>query len=189
MGTSRWLLPAVLVITGASVGTGMVVREVYQRPAEPRGSVVGSSPVQSSVEEPGDSVVRLSVDAAAHPARDAVRAVLQRNFDAINEHDFDKWRGTVTRQRAQQTAERGWHADYSSTRDGSIVVQRIDSDAANNRVRVMMNFVSTQDPAKAPPDMQVGCIRWRVVYVLTWEAGDLKLDIGPENRDPQRTPC
>jgi hypothetical protein len=189
MGTvsSRWLVPAVLVIAGAAVGTGMVVRELYLRPAVAKGDPVVQSSLAESV--PGDGQVRLSVDAFAHPDGSAVQSVLQRNFDAINAHSFDAWRGTVTRARAQQTAERGWEDNYATTRDGSIVVQRIDSDAAGGRLRVLMNFVSTQDPAKAPKELPVDCIRWRVVYVLTWESGELRLDVGPENRSPQVSAC
>jgi hypothetical protein len=33
------------------------------------------------------------------------------------------------------------------------------------------------------------CVRWRVVYVMAWEDGELKLDEAPENRMPQMEKC
>ncbi|TWP44726.1 hypothetical protein FKR81_40830 [Lentzea tibetensis] len=190
MGTSRWLLPAVLVITGASVGTGMVVRELYQRPAEAKGDpVVQSSSSASPADLPGDAEVRLSVDAFAHPDRERVQNVLQRNFDAINERDFAKWRGSVTRERSRDTSEEHWRTEYSTTQDGSIVVQRIESDARSGRLRVLMTLVSTQDPSKAPAEFPERCIRWRVVYPLKWEDDELRIDKGVESGNPQRSAC
>ncbi|GLZ33880.1 hypothetical protein Lesp02_60680 [Lentzea sp. NBRC 105346] len=189
MGTSRWLVPAVVVITGAALGTGLVVRELYQRPPEAKGSpIVQTTPSVSPADLPGDGEVRLSVDAFAHPDSQRVQAVLQHYFDAINEHDYDKWRSTVTKER-RKTSRDQFLSGYSTTRDGSIVVQRIESDASADRVRVLMNLVSTQDPSKGPPDMQEGCIRWRVVYPLVWEDQELRLDLGAEVGLPQRERC
>ena len=190
MGTSRWLVPAVVVITGAALGTGLVVRELYQRPPEAKGSpVVQSSPSQPAANLPGDDEVRLSVDAFAHPDSQRVQALLQHYFDAINEHDYDKWRAAVTKERRNGTTRDAFVKGYATTRDGSIVVQRIESEPAADRLRVLMNLVSTQDLPNAPSDFQEGCIRWRVVYPLLWEDGELRLDQGLETGQPQRERC
>lgn len=190
MGTSRWLLPAVLVVAGASVGTGLVAREMYQRPAEAKGEpIVQASQSQSQTALPGDSLVRLSVDAFAHPDRERVQDLFQRHFDSINQRDFDKWSGTVSRRRVLETAENVWQREYSTTQDGSIAVQRIESDPGSNRLRVLASLISTQDVSKAPPQLPEPCIRWRVVSILVWEEDELRMDVGPENFAPQREPC
>ncbi len=80
-------------------------------------------------------------------------------------------------------------AAYESTRDGGMVVQRIESDVVGRRLRVLISFVSTQDVAKAPVALPERCIRWRVVYVMVWEGGELKVDEAPENRTPQMEKC
>lgn len=186
---SRWLVPVVVVITGAAVAAGLVGRAVYSRPEEAKGAptVVPSSSVAGPF--PGSAEVRLSPDAFTHPDRTDVQRVLQAYFDSINSRDFAGWRGVVTARRVSVTPEAGWLSAYESTRDGGMVVQRIESDVVGRRVRVMISFVSTQDVAKAPPALPEGCIRWRVVYVLVREGGEFKVDDAPENRVPQMDRC
>jgi hypothetical protein len=185
---SRWLVPAVVVITGAAVAAGMVGRTVYSRPAEAKGSpAVPSSSVAGPL--PGSTEVRLSPDAFTHPDRTAVQTVLQKYFDAINNRDFAAWRTVVSAQRASTAAEPTWTSDYETTRDGGMVVQRVESDVVGRRLRVLLSFVSTQDVAKAPVALPERCIRWRVVYVMVWEGGELKVDQAPESRTPQMEKC
>lgn len=185
---SRWLVPAVVVITGAAVAAGMVGRTIYSRPAEAKGSpVVPSSSVAGPL--PGSAEVRLSPDAFTHPDRTAVQTVLQKYFDSINERDFAGWRSVVSAQRVATTREAAWLADYETTRDGGMVVQRVESDVVGRRLRVLLSFVSTQDVAKAPPLVPERCVRWRVVYVMVWEDGELKVDLAPESRTPQMEKC
>ncbi|WP_434448618.1 hypothetical protein [Lentzea sp. E54] len=185
---SRWLVPAVVVITGAAVAAGMVGRTVYSRPAEAKGSpAVPSSSVAGPL--PGSPEVRLSPDSFTHPDRTSVQRVLQTYFDSINARDFTAWRSVVSARRVSVTTEAGWLAAYESTRDGGMVVQRVESDVVARRLRVLISFVSTQDVAKAPPALPEPCIRWRVVYVLVWERGELKVDEAPENRSPQMEKC
>ncbi|WP_063798797.1 hypothetical protein [Nocardia sp. NRRL S-836] len=183
---SRWLVPAVVVITGAAVAAGMVGRAVYLRPAEASGEPAVAS---SAGQQPGSGEVRLSADSFTHPDRQQVQAVLQRYFDAINARNFDAWAGAVTERRASQAVEETWRAAYETTRDSGMVVQRIESDVAGRRVRVLISFVSTQDVAKAPVALPEGCIRWRVVYVVVREGGDWRVDEAPENRMPQMERC
>ncbi|WP_143022808.1 hypothetical protein [Lentzea jiangxiensis] len=185
---SRWLVPAVVVITGAAVAAGMVGRAVYSRPAEAQGApAVPSSSVAGPV--PGTSEVRLSPDSFTHPDRTSVQQVLQSYFDSINTLDFAAWRSVVSARRGTSTVESAWVAAYETTRDGSVVVQRVESDVVGRRLRVLISFVSTQDVSKAPPALPEPCIRWRVVYVLVWEGGELKVDEAPENRNPQMEKC
>jgi hypothetical protein len=108
----------------------------------------------------GPSTVELSADAAAHPAGAAVRAQLQRHFDAINAKDYVQWRGTVVPERVQTLPEPRWQAAYGSTRDGAIRVYRID-DAPGGTLLVRLRFVSTQSVEDAPPELQEPRICWR----------------------------
>ncbi|MFS8100208.1 hypothetical protein LFM09_24055 [Lentzea alba] len=186
---SRWLVPAVVVITGAAVAAGMVGRTVYSRPAGALGEPVVPSSSVSGVPLPGLASVRLSTDSFSHPDRTAVQAVLQKYFDSINARDFALWRSSVSARRASEQSESSWMAAYETTRDGGMVVQRVESDVVGRRLRVLISFVSTQDVSKAPLVLPEPCIRWRVVYVMVWEGGELKVDVGPENRNPQMEKC
>ncbi|MEU7480374.1 hypothetical protein AB0A63_30660 [Lentzea sp. NPDC042327] len=183
---SRWLVPAVVVITGAAVAAGMVGRAVYLRPAEASGEPAVAS---SAGQLPGSPEVRLSADSFTHPDRQQVQSVLQRYFDAINARDFRAWSAAVSSRRASQAVEETWRAAYETTRDGGVVVQRIESDVVGRRVRALISFVSTQDVAKAPVALPEGCIRWRVVYVVVREGGEWRVDEAPENRTPQMERC
>ncbi|MEU0883188.1 hypothetical protein ABZ345_31650 [Lentzea sp. NPDC005914] len=182
-------MPAVVVITGAAVAAGMVGRTVYSRPAEAQGEPVVPSSSVSGEPLPGVAQVRLSPDSFFHPDRTAVQAVLQKFFDAINARDFAAWRSVVSSRRVSQAVESTWTAAYETTRDGGVVVQRIESDVVARRLRVLISFVSIQDVAKAPVALPERCIRWRVVYVMVWEGGELKVDEAPENRTPQMEKC
>ncbi|MFC3894407.1 hypothetical protein ACFOWZ_23245 [Lentzea rhizosphaerae] len=115
--------------------------------------------------------------------------MLQKYFDSINDRDFSAWRGVVSARRGSATGEAAWVSAYETTRDGGVVVQRIESDVVARRLRVLISFVSTQEVSKAPVALPETCIRWRVVYVMVWEDGELKVDEAPENRNPQMSKC
>ncbi|MBM7864025.1 hypothetical protein [Lentzea nigeriaca] len=182
-------MPVVVVITGAAVAAGMVGRTVYSRPAEAKGEPAVPSSSVSGAAVPGTTEVRLSPDSFFHPDRTAVQAVLQKYFDSINRRDFGLWRSVVSARRLSQTVQKNWLADYETTLDRGMVVQRVESDVVLRRLRVLISFVSTQDVAKAPVALPEGCIRWRVVYVMVWEGAELKVDEAPENRTPQMEKC
>ncbi|RKT53236.1 hypothetical protein [Saccharothrix australiensis] len=185
----RLLLPAVLVAAVLTAVVGVPVRELYQRPvraaAEP---VVAPSSSVPRDAQPGSPAVRLSVDAAQHPDGARVRDVLQDHFDAINAHDYARWTRTVTAERTRRTPRARWEAEYESSRDGTIQVLRVET-ASRTRLRVLMTFVSTQDVAKAPPDLRSDCITWRVVYPMQVEAGGLRVDSGTEGAGSQAAAC
>jgi hypothetical protein len=182
------------VVAAGSVAGGLLVRDVYQRPTTPAVGETSSSvsgPAPTSVPrsaQPGDQTVRLSVDAQLHPDGDRVRGLLQRYFDAINTRDYQAWSGAVTSEFARRLREPQWAANYQTTSDGTVVVQRIDA-SSTERLRVMAGFVSVQDVTKAPAELPVDCIRWRVVYPMREEDGTLRVDIGPESYTPQFEAC
>ncbi|WP_367131091.1 hypothetical protein [Saccharothrix sp. HUAS TT1] len=191
--SARLLLPVVLVVAAATAGVGVLAREVYQRPALAQGDQIAgpdsgpSSSVPRSA-QPGGGTVQLSIDASQHPDNQRVRDVFQQFFDAINSHDYEAWARTVTAHRVGQTPRSRWLSDYESSRDGSIVVHRIES-VTPTRLRVLMTFTSTQDVAKAPAELQADCIHWRVVYPLQEERGALRVDLGTEGSTSQFTAC
>ncbi|MCP2165229.1 hypothetical protein LX83_002078 [Goodfellowiella coeruleoviolacea] len=182
------MIPLVVLVAAASAGAGLLTREIYQRPLVDTPPLAEVSSTTPRAALPGDRTVKLTADAAEHPEHEAVRGLLQSHFDAINDRRYDAWAATVTALRAQGMPRSQWESDYASTQDGSIVVQRIES-ASTTSLRVLLNFVSTQDTAKAPDDLRSDCIRWRVVYLLVWDGNKLKLSNGPENRSPQYESC
>lgn len=188
-----WVLPTALVVAAASVAGGLLARDLYLRPATIEAGEVTTSEsgAPSSVprsEQPGDRTVRLSVDAELHPDGEHVRALLQRYFDAINGRDYQAWTENVTSDFARRLRAPQWMANYQTTTDGSVVVQRIDT-SSTERLRVLAGFVSVQDVAKAPAGLPVDCIRWRVVLPLSEEDGTLRVDNGPEGYTPQFEAC
>ncbi len=128
--------------------------------------------------EPGPATVVLIEDAALHPDADRIRNVLQKYFDAINAGDYQLWRGAVIPQWARDLGESAWHAQYRSTLDGSIVVHRLEPRAGGGLL-ALTSFTSLQNPADAPPELPVRCLRWWVSYPLIG-AGD-QLRLGPSS--------
>ena len=182
------------MVAAGSVAGGLLVRDVYQRPAtvssDGASSSVSSQPPTSVPRsaQPGDRTVRLSADANLHPDGERVRGLLQRYFDAINARDYEAWSGAVTSEFSLRLREPQWAANYQTTSDGTVLVQRIDA-SSTERLRVMVGFVSVQDVTKAPAELPVECIRWHVVYPMREEDGTLRVDIGPENYTPQFEAC
>ncbi|MBB4967783.1 hypothetical protein [Saccharothrix violaceirubra] len=185
----RVLAPVVLAVAALTAAVGVFAREVYQRP-DPTGAgelVTGSAAVPRA-DEPGTTTVQLTVDAASHPDGPRVRDLLQQYFDALNAHDFAAWTGMVTPERLERADRDRWLADYDTTRNGSVVVRRLET-TTTDRLRVMITFTSTQDVAKAPPALPVDCIRWRVVYPLRDTGAGLRVDAGTEGLTSQYSPC
>lgn len=185
-----WLLPVLLITVIATALGALVARSLYadQPPQTP--SAIEPSP--SSVprdEQPGSSEVKGTTDAVAHPLYGTVRGLLQQYFTAINAKDYPAWSGTVTADRRKTQPEKVWQNDYKTTRDGSIVVYRIETAGGGDTARVLLHFTSTQDPADAPPEQRVDCIDWNVVWSFAVEKGEWKLASGSTSAFPQTAPC
>ncbi|MGH4018413.1 MAG: hypothetical protein ACRDT0_04050 [Pseudonocardiaceae bacterium] len=180
---SRWWVAAAVVIgvLGAAAGVGAVFRQ-------PAPGVPASTTTPPPLgEQPGPRTVRFSPDAAVHPDRDSVRALLQGHFDAINLGDYRRWTTTVVAERAEQTSEDVWREQYRSTTDGSIVVHRMEPRPGGG-LTVLLSFTSVQDPVDAPGDAPLRCLRWRVSYPVVTESDQLR--IGPGDPDTSlREPC
>jgi hypothetical protein len=108
----------------------------------------------------GDTTVLMSADALTHPAHELVRDQLQRHFDAINDKDYAAWAATVVPERSGPLGPEAWLAEYDSSLDGTIRIDRID-DLQGARVLVRIRFVSTQDLSDAPEGLPERRICWR----------------------------
>jgi hypothetical protein len=185
------VLPLVIVTAAVALSVGLVARTVYHRtPATPQVVVTQPAPSSSAAPSalPGSPTIGLTVDAAANPMAEQVRQLLQAYFDSINNHDFDSWAQTVTSARRQSFTPNQWQKAFRSSKDGTILVYRIES-AGDGELRVLLSFVSTQSLDAAPADFQFTCIRWQVVYPLSIEDGNWRLDVGPTNKSPEREQC
>ena len=167
----------VLVLLAGAVGAGVLMRDL--RPAAEAGGVgtIGGSTgekVPPRPPEPGPATVVLTEDVSLHPDADRIRRVLQKYFDAINAGDYPLWRTAVIPQWPRDLGEGAWHGLYRSTLDGSIVVHRLEPRAGGGLV-ALTSFTSLQNPADAPPELPVRCLRWRVSYPLIGEGDQIRL--------------
>jgi len=190
----RWLIPVVVVVLSVTVGGGLLARELYKRqdPAAPTGNepiVVSSSTTPlAPAEEPGSDTVRVTPDVVIHPQGDAVRKVIQSYFTAINTRDYRLWTVTVSAKRASQKPQKVWEKDLQSTKDGSILIYRIERGGGDS-LRVLMAFTSVQDIADAPKDFPEKCIHWRLVLPLIEQGSSLRIDTVDTPSDPEREKC
>ncbi|MEJ2862201.1 hypothetical protein [Actinomycetospora flava] len=183
------VLPVVLVlalvmvmVAGALLGA--------RAAAVGRAAVGDTGPVLVGAELPEDGsagppAVVLSPAAAVHPESGAVRDVLQRWTDARNAGDLAAYRGTlVPEARIDPTA----FADAARTQKvGSVVVRRIDPVAGGELV-VPLGYVTTQDPAVAPPDVRVPRLCWQISAVVETSGGQPRL-LDPRPGSQLRSPC
>lgn len=182
-----WIAPVLGAVVVATAVSALVAHNLYRSSAAPPPVVVstGSATVPSS-EEPGPTQVSVTPDAAQDTLHANVRQVLQTYFDAINDKRYDEWRSVVTSAMARQNPEKAFTQGYESTRDGSIVVYRVDT-APDGGLRVLLSFHSVQDVADAPTNFPHGCIAWRVVWPLTQDSdGTWRVDAGTTE---QYGPC
>jgi hypothetical protein len=147
-----WTAPAVAMLFGVLLVVGGAAALTTRGAA---GSAV-SVPADGA----GSGVVQLSPDAAVHPAAEAVRAQLQRHYDAINTGDYALWQETVVPARVEALPEDEWQDAYATTRDGSIRMDRIDR-GPGDVLLVRVRFISTQAVEDAPPDLRATRICWR----------------------------
>lgn len=169
---ARFLLVMVVVLGGAA-GVGILLQDQQRLARDGSGpSVVTTVPPRSP--EPGSATVLLVEDVVRHPSAERIRKVMQQYFDAINAGDYKLWSGAVIPQLARDTGEADWRAQYRSTLDGSMVVHRLEPRAGGGLV-ALTSFTSLQNPADAPPELPVRCLRWWVSYPLIGEGEALRL--------------
>lgn len=183
----RWVLPVVLVVVIVTAAAGLVARAVYTRPADEAAAAVPPNQTPPA-EEPGDATVTATTDAGAHPLYETMRGLLQTYFDSINGRHYDQWRTVVSARRARLQPDKDWRVAYQSTKDGSIVMYRIETGPPDT-ARILLSFTSVQDPRDAPPELPEHCIRWKVVFPVAFEDNAWKLDSGPTSSAPQHEKC
>ena len=125
----RWLLPVLIGVVSLAVAGGVLAREFYQR-ERPQTQAQVELPTPTSLkpsEQPGSPEVKLTPDAARHPHGETVRALLEAYTNGINERNYERWKTTVAESRIVDKTKDEWRRAYRSTRNGSILVHRIES--------------------------------------------------------------
>lgn len=164
-----WLkrvFPAVVAVLLVGVAGGLLARSAYRTSA--------GAPEQTS-STPPSSGITFSPDAATHPDHERVRWLLETHFNAINFRQYDTWKTTVVPEKWQELPRDKWMREYRTTRDSDIVVHRIEPGDGNS-LQVLLTFTSTQDPADAPAELPLACVRWQVVYSLVDAPAGIRLD-------------
>lgn len=188
-----WIaLLAVVVITAAA---GLGAHYLYRDRTETtvtsivaEGAASGSKTPSATGGQPGSGTVAGTQDAVAHPQFAAIKDMTQDYFDGINQRNYEKFAGAITRARADQEPKSKFDHDFKSTMDRDILIYRIEA-APQGRLRVLLGFTSVQDPADAPPELQVPCINWHVVWPLVKDGNRWLIDNGPEAKEPQHDAC
>lgn len=180
-----------LAVAVVAAAAGYAAREIYRQPPTRTTVQEIPAPPNTSVQaedQPGDGQVKALQDVVDHPLANAIWPMLQTHFDSINSRDYDKWRTTVTKARAAGFERAAWQSDYKTTKDGTIVMHRIDT-APDRKLRVLLSFTSTQAIEDAPLELPEGCIIWHIVLPLTKEDNKWKIDVGTEGASPRHEKC
>lgn len=177
-----------LAVIATAVG-GLLARQVYEEPVATAPSPVQPSPSSfPDAEQPGPTTVEGTQEAVGHPLYEDIRSVLQTNFDAINAKDYDLWRRVVTEERVETMNREKWHMDFGTSKDGTIVIYRIELGGEDEAV-VLLKFTSTQAVEDAPDMLPAECIHWNVVYPMVKENGEWKLGTGKTSSAPLHEAC
>ncbi|HSV67527.1 MAG TPA: hypothetical protein VLJ59_16680 [Mycobacteriales bacterium] len=179
----RWAVAGVgLLLVGAVAG---IVAVRPDRTAGPPPLAAGTPPTsaaQTAVLGPdGDVPVQLASAVRSSPYAQHVRLLFADYFGAINARDYPRWAGTLSRERKVDPPEK-FRIDYSTTVDDDIRIVGIN-ERPDGGLLVALSFRSRQDPAHAPPELPVACLRWQIVYPLVDEDGHYKIAlVRPTNR-------
>lgn len=177
LGPFALALLAVVLVVAAGVGAGLGLRTLADHTAAPAVPTTAPTTTTTRGALPGPGGVQLSLDAAAHPAAHRIQDLLQRHFNAINNRDYAVWASTVVARRSAEMPEDKWQQAYQSSRDGSILVSRIEP--ARGGWVVLLTFTSTQDTEHAPASLPGSrCTRWWVSYRVVTERGQPRIDAG-----------
>jgi len=177
-----------LAVIATAVG-GLLARQVYEE--QPAATPSAVTPTPSSFpeeEQPGPATVEGTEEAVNHPLYQEIRAVLQTNFEAINAKDYDLWRRVVSEERVETMSRETWLNDFATSKDGSIVIYRIELGGETEAV-VLLTFTSTQAVEDAPDELPATCIHWNVVYPVVREDGEWKLGTGKASSAPVHDRC
>jgi hypothetical protein len=171
-----------LVVAGAMMGD--------RAAAVARASIGDTGPVLAGAALPpdgsaGSATVELSPAATAHPQAAAVRDLVQRSVDARNSGSYDAWRATIAP--SVRTDADVFATETRTVRTGSMVLRRIDPVGRGDLV-VPLGYITTQDPADAPPDVRVPRLCWQVSAVVEAGSNGLRLLV-PRAGSQLRTPC
>lgn len=156
-----------MVLFAAAAG-GVLARTVYRADPPP------AEPPPANPEQP-TGLLDSTPGATAHPRYETVRDLLETHFIAINERDYSAWKSTVVSAKSEEMPLYEWESEYSSTYDRDVLLHRVESGAGET-LRVQVSFTSHQDPRDAPPQLPEPCVRWRVMYTLVPERGELRMD-------------
>jgi len=184
-----WLLPVLLITVIATALGALVARSVYADQASlPPPAIEPSLSSVPPSEQPGSPEVKGTADATTHPLYKTLQPLLQNYFNAINAKDYASWADTVTAERRNAQPEEKWKQNYSTTRDGTIVIYRIEVNE-DGAARVLMQFTSIQNVKYAPPEMPEKCIHWNVVWPFEKERGEWRLAAGGTSASPPKSKC
>ena len=179
----KWGVPiAVLVLLAAGAG-GVAAQRFY--PGDPVPISLPGIPAEENSEF---ATIELTPDAQAHPDHEDVSWTLRMHFNAINTRRYETWKATVVAAKQQQLPEDKWLEEYSTTRDAAIKVHRIEPGPKDS-LRILMTFVSTQNPDDAPAGLKASCLRWRVVYPMVVDSGAFRLDTSSLPGSALAVPC
>ncbi|MDL5158803.1 hypothetical protein [Actinomycetospora termitidis] len=184
-------VPIALVLVLAALG--VVAALLADRAAGTARDALGDTgPALAGVALPEDGTagpptVALSPSAAAFPRAAEIRDLVQRQVDARNADNFVDWVSTSSATSVASVSAAQFADRNRTVKVGSVILRRIDP-VGNGEFVVPTGWVTTQDPAAAPPDVPAPRLCWQVSMTLVTERGELKI-VDPMAGSSLRTPC
>lgn len=175
--TARMVLLAAAALVAVVGGVVLVAWASGGAGGPAAGGATGTPAPTSSGPAP---LVRLGPGVSDTPVASEVSALLEQYFTAINDGGYEQWLATLT-ERRQVTTRDTFHRNYATTVDDDVVLKAV-TVRADGTVVATATFRSRQDPANAPANLRVGCLRWTITYPLVREGGKLKIPaLDPSN--------
>lgn len=119
------------------------------------------------------------------PDLQAVTALLQSYFTAINQHDYAAYASLLAPSMLQQNSASGFASGYGSTADTDEILTAIS--ATSSGLAATVTFTSTQQPAESPDNSS--CDDWDITLYLAPGGSGYLIQVPPSTYSATYTPC
>jgi hypothetical protein len=182
---------AVLAVGGGAFAlvSALTAHKSAGRPAAQAGGTVPASPAAgaapASPASPGATVV-VAPAVTGNPAAPGVRALLERYFTAINDHDYAAYSALLDPRMREQNPASTFASGYATTRDSAETLTAI-SAAGGGELAATVSFTSHQSPADSINNSS--CTAWTITLYLRPQGSSYLIDAPPTGYKPTHQNC
>jgi hypothetical protein len=152
------------------------------QPTPSASSTAAASPATG----PAGGTVAVAPAVAGDPAAPQVRALLERYFTAINDHDYAAFGALLDARLRQQNTKSSFATGYATTHDSAETLTSIRDDGGGE-LAATVSFTSHQSPADSIDNSP--CMAWTITLYLRPQGSGYLIGTPPSGYKPAYQSC